>query len=242
MPPMYFLDLTLKTPEENLALDEALLEAEDHAKGREILRFWEADRYFVVLGCSNQADRETHRSFCKKYNIPIFRRSSGGGTVLQGPGCLNFALILRIQDDKELRNITSTNSFIMDQHKKALEPVLRSDIRIQGYTDLTLDGKKFSGNAQRRKRHALLFHGSFLLRMDLGMIEKTLQMPSRLPAYREERNHEDFLINLPLSAEKIRKALKKIWKANRVYSPVPNKIINGLIQQKLSNPAWNFRF
>ena len=107
---MKWIDLTYPSPEENLACDEALLDlCEEGAEG-EILRFWEPSAYFVVLGYSNRWTTEVDSPACAKLGIPIFRRCSGGGTVLQGPGCLNYSLILKIEGDRTLATITGTNA------------------------------------------------------------------------------------------------------------------------------------
>src|SRR5215203_5375001 len=103
---MNYCDLTLPTPAENLACDEALLDA---CTGRmELLRFWEARDYFVVLGYANKVATEVNFSFCKQNKIPILRRCTGGGTVLQGPGCLNYSLILPVTGDAPLHSIAAT--------------------------------------------------------------------------------------------------------------------------------------
>ena len=93
---MKYLDRTLRTPQENLAADEALLDWCEEESADEILRFWEPRQHFVVLGYSNRTRTEVNLDSCKKLDVPVLRRCSGGGTVLQGPGCLNYALLLRI--------------------------------------------------------------------------------------------------------------------------------------------------
>ena len=96
---MKYLDLTLPTPEENLACDEALLDGCDDGDGPEVLRFWEPQKHFVVVGYSNRVESEVNVAACSELGIPILRRCSGGGTVLQGPGCLDYSLILRIDSN-----------------------------------------------------------------------------------------------------------------------------------------------
>ena len=86
------LDLTLSTPAENLAADEALLDEREATAGEPVLRLWESPEHFVVVGYSNRVGTEVNEPACRARGIPILRRCSGGGTVLQGPGCLNYAL------------------------------------------------------------------------------------------------------------------------------------------------------
>src|SRR2546423_8107969 len=105
---MRSLDLTLPSPEENLALDEALLDACEDEGADETLRFWEPQQHFAVVGYANAAAKEVNLPYCEANQIPVLRRFTGGGTVLQGPGCLNYSLILRIRDDGPLRTISAT--------------------------------------------------------------------------------------------------------------------------------------
>jgi lipoate---protein ligase len=222
---MQILDLTLRTPAENLACDEALLDLCEDGYSHEILRFWESPQPFVVLGYSNKAEAEVYREICQKGGVPILRRPSGGGTVLQGKGCLNYSLILRIPEKGPLTNLVDTNCYILSQHRAALVPLLGNQVQVQGISDLTLGPLKFSGNAQRRKRHHLLFHGTFLYDFDLPQIEKYLKSPSRQPDYRLKRTHKDFVVNIKLEPAQIKECLRKIWKTEMDFKDLPNEKI-----------------
>jgi lipoate-protein ligase A len=237
---MKFLDLTLGDPAANLALDEALLDACDNQSGGEVLRFWEARDYFVVAGYSNQVAREVNLPACRNGNVPVYRRCSGGGTVLQGPGCLNYSLILKMDGNDSLQTITAANNHIMSRQQNALATLLDRPVRLEGHTDLALDGLKFSGNAQRRKSRALIFHGTFLLHFDLTLMEKYLSMPSREPGYRAGRPHRLFLTNLPLSAEAVKKALQQEWQTASALQDAPDP--RPLLAEKYSRDDWNFKF
>lgn len=237
---METLDLTLPTPEENLACDEALLRCCERDGSGETLRFWEPRRHFIVLGLSNSHRTETLFRDAQTRQIPVLRRCSGGGAVLQGPGCLNFALVLRIQRPSPLENITAANRFILERHREALEKLLGQPVSVQGFTDLTLGNLKFSGNSQRRGRDWLLFHGTFLLRFDLDLIENLLAFPSRPPAYRGGRSHSRFLTNLPLSSRQVKQALRETWSANRTAA-APTEEIAQLVESRYSRPNWNLR-
>jgi lipoate-protein ligase A len=239
---MKYLDRTLQTPQENLACDEALLDSCEEGFPDEILRFWEPRQHFVVLGYSNKARSEVNLDSCQRLGVPVLRRCSGGGTVLQGPGCLNYALLLKIHDDSPLTSITAANAFIMNRNRNALNSLLGGKVLIQGHTDLTLQGAKFSGNSQRRKRRFLLFHGSFLLDVDLALVEQTLPMPSRQPQYRGDRAHQDFLTNLNLPARAVKEAMKQTWNATVALEELPEKRIQQLLRDQYATDAWNFKF
>jgi lipoate---protein ligase len=213
---MKYLDLTLPTPAENLAHDEQLLDAAERGAGGAVLRVWESPQPFVVVGYANRIETEVDVAACERRGIPVLRRCSGGGTVVQGPGCLSYALILQIQDPGPLANVTTANRFIMDRNRAAIQSLLPDSpaaVAVQGHTDLTLGGLKFSGNAQRRRKHWLLFHGTFLLDFDLALIGQLLPLPSRQPDYRASRPHDRFVTNLHLPADAVKVAMQKAWAA-----------------------------
>jgi lipoate-protein ligase A len=232
---MKYLDRTLPSPQENIACDEQLLDTAERGDGGEVLRCWESPEPFVVVGYANRIETEVNVPACEQAGIPILRRCSGGGTVVQGPGCLSYALILNIANHPAFRDVTAANRFIMDRNQAALQLAIGhaerlaigyqlSAIEIQGHTDLALVTrhpspatlKKFSGNAQRRRRRFLLFHGTFLLRFDLALVSQLLPLPSRQPDYRQLRSHADFLTNLNLPAGAVKSALKTAWSATDV--------------------------
>ena len=240
-PGLSCLDLTLPTPEENLACDEALLEAADGGGGQGTLRFWESPRHFVVLGYGNHARQEVDVDACREWNVPILRRCSGGGTVLQGPGCLNYTLVLPVEDSGPHRTITSTNTFIMERHRALMTSLLGREVSVEGVTDLAVAGRKFSGNAQRRRHDWLLFHGTFLLHFDLQWVGRVLKMPARRPEYRGERAHADFLCCLGLPAERVKRELRDVWSAGVTHPGTPRAVLDKLIEQKYGSEQWNLR-
>jgi lipoate-protein ligase A len=239
-PKLALLDVTFGTPAQNLACDEALLDELEAGFGEPTLRFWESHVHFVVLGYSNKIDSEVNRAECERRGIPILRRSSGGGTVLQGPRCLNYNLTLPITD--ETSSITATNRFVMERHREAVSTLVGREVQQQGCTDLTIGSLKFSGNAQRRKSRALVFHGSFLLNFDLPLIDAVLRHPSKEPDYRGHRGHRDFLTNLNVRSEAVKAALIKAWAATEVVRHPSHVRIEGLVKERYENPEWNEKF
>lgn len=242
---MKYLDLTLPTPAENLAGDELLLDEAEGGAGGEVLRFWESTAPFVVVGYANKVATEVDLTACAARGIPVLRRCSGGGTVLQGPGCLNYALILKIESGGPLRNVSTANRFIMERNRAAIESALRappSAPAVRGHTDLAIGGRKFSGNSQRRRKHFLLFHGSLLLQLDLSLVEALLPLPSQQPDYRRDRSHGEFLTNLNLAANTVKTALREAWQADEPLKQPPLEKIQALAREKYATPGWNLKF
>ena len=140
----------------------------------------------------------------------------------------------------------------MEQNRKAIESEVRSwkseiGILVSGHTDLAFNTQlstlnKFSGNSQRRRKHFLLFHGTFLLNFDLPLVGEFLRMPTKQPDYRNERSHENFLTNLNLPAAEVKMALKKIWDANGELKNPPLEKISKLAREKYSAREWNWKF
>jgi lipoate-protein ligase A len=239
---MYYCDFTLSTPEENLAADEVLLDWCEEGNCGEILRIWEPRNYFVVVGYGNKVNSEVNRKFCEAERIPILRRVSGGGTVLQGAGILNYSLILKIEEANAFRSIHSTNTYILNENRTALANLLRAPVEVRGHTDLAVGGLKFNGNAQRRKKHFLIFHGAFLLNLDIEKVERTLLMPPTQPEYRFNRSHSDFLMNLKVPPAMLKNTLRERWDADIVQSELPRERISGLASEKYSREDWNKKF
>ena len=240
---MTLLELTLPSPAENLALDEALLDAAEAGTGEEVLRFWESPTPFVVVGYANKIASEVNVAACETRGVPIFRRCSGGGTVVQGPGCQNYAVVLRITENGPTRSISTANQYIMERVRTGIQSAIgnrQSAISIQGHTDLALGSLKFSGNAQRRRRNFLLFHGSLLLNFDLSLISELLNMPSLQPDYRASRAHEQFITNLDLPADQVKRALAAEWQTTESSSP-PSEIPPMLVQ-KYNSAEWSKKF
>jgi lipoate-protein ligase A len=238
---MNYLDLSLPTPEGNLACDEALLEQCEDGLAGETLRVWESSQYFVVVGYANRVSTEVNVPFCRENGLAILRRCSGGGTVLQGRGCFNYALILRIDPSGPCRSVTATNQFVLERQRAILEGLLGRPVRVRGQTDLALGELKFSGNSQRRKRRALVFHGSFLLDFDISLIERALLMPSKEPDYRARRSHSEFLRNLRVPAGEVARALQRGWEADTPAGEVPIKRIRELAREKYASHEWTWR-
>lgn len=209
---MILKDVSLNTPQENILYDELLLDFAEEGKSEEVLRFWESQQYFIVLGRIGKEEDDINIGAAKNDQIPIVRRSSGGGTVLQGPGCLNFSLILSKEKDSALHDIKKSYQVILAPIVSALNKIgmdavlmLPSDIALKD------ENKKISGNAQKRGKKFILHHGTILYDFDLPLIEKYLLVPKEVPEYRQSRAHLDFLTNLYISPEQIKDSIQKAF-------------------------------
>ncbi|MEM9942033.1 MAG: lipoate--protein ligase family protein [Planctomycetota bacterium] len=238
---MKLLDWTAVGPAENLAIDEALLEhAETQNDHPEVLRLWHPSNTAVILGRSSPVEAEVNQPFCHENGIPILRRCSGGQTVMTGPGCLMYAVILDYRKRPELRMLEQAHQFVMSRMQQAIGRI-GIETEMQGTSDLTRSGLKFSGNALRCKRNWLVYHGTMLCRFDVELIEQALGKPIREPDYRDGRSHRNFLTQLDVEPEKLANAIKETWRAIEPLDPWPKALAKKLTIEKYQTDAWNFK-
>jgi lipoate-protein ligase A len=236
---MKLLDLTLDSPEENLALDEALLEeAEAGGLQTDLLRLWEQERPAVIIGRSSRYEQEVDVDFCEEHAIPVLRRCSGGASVVIGPGCLMYSVVLAYKQQPRLRMIDAAHQFVLG---KVADAVRRHfpDSQLQGTSDLTIGGRKFSGNSLRCKRDHLLYHGTLLCDFDLSLISGALRTPPRQPAYREGRRHEAFVTNLRVQAPQLRVDLQDAWGADQHLDAWPQQAVRKLCAERYELESWH---
>ena len=220
---MISYDITLPTPQENILLDDVFLElAERSSAGSpdpEVLRFWESPVYFVVLGKTSSLKEDVKIAEVRKDMVPVLRRSSGGGTVLQGKGCLNFTLILSKESTPALADLRKSYRIILEKVAGAFQD-LGVAASFHPISDLAVgpEERKFSGNAQRRARRFILHHGSILYDFDISKIEKYLSVPLSMPEYRRQRSHKDFVTNVDVDVTRIKAAMATRFAAKNPQS------------------------
>ena len=239
---MKFLDLSLPTPAENLALDEALLEEAEQGRGpSEVLRLWESTHSFVVAGRSSRIENEVRLAACRAEQIPVLRRCSGGAAVMTGPGCLMYAVVLSYERHPHLRIVEQAHRHVLGVLAQGLG-TLSPDVEMLGTSDLARCDRKFSGNSLRCKREHLLYHGTILYRFPLNLISRCLGAPPRQPAYRRLREHASFVDNFPATADQLRLAVGDAWQVGEVMDGWPQQKVAELVTERYSQDSWNFRF
>lgn len=229
---MHFLDHTLTTEQENLALDEALLLAPDTSTEESTwLRFWEYSKPFVVLGRSSKISEEVNVKACEQIGAPILRRVSGGATIVTGPGCLMYAVVLNTETSTEKLTVDSAHRYVLGKMTQALREISPT-VKVAGTSDLVYDMVqpnenqpiqnqttkkksaeliKFSGNSVRLVRKRLLYHGTLLYDFELPLIEQLLLTPPRQPEYRQQRSHQSFVGNLQATRDELVESISKVW-------------------------------
>ncbi len=231
------LDLTLD-PAMNVALDDALIEAAENAVDHpEVLRFWELGTPMVVIGRSSPLGSEVNHAYCERHSIPVFRRISGGQSIVTGPGCLMFALLLDMRLRPELEMLDLAHQSVMQNMQRALAKV-GVETKMEGTCDLTIDGRKFSGNAVRKRRHWMLYHGTVLCDFDLSLISNCLGEPARRPEYRGQRSHDQFVTCVAVSTQAVADAIAERWDAKDPFDDPPLDLARQMVSEKYATRQW----
>ena len=157
--------------------------------------------------------------------------------MLLGAGCLCFTLVLSYQRAAALGEIRPSYKYILERIRTALAD-LAPDMRCAGTSDLACGGRKFSGNAQQRKRNYLLHHGTLLYAFDVSRLSRYLRSPARQPDYRGGREHADFLMNLPTSAAELKQRLRAAWGGDTELQAWPHDMVKQLVEEKYSRLEW----
>ncbi len=237
------LDLTLKGVATNLAIDEALLNELEESGGPPVLRTWELPGPAVVMGASCRLRDQVDVDACRADGVPIARRSSGGGSVVIGPGALNVAVVLPIDAHPTLRAIETAQRAVLEPIAAALRQLGRP-VEILGLGDLVVAGRKVAGSAQRRTRRGVLVHLTILDALPIAWIGRYLGVPPRPPAYRAGRDHAQFVANLGLGRAAVLAAVERAWlPADRPVEPAlpPLGRADELVRTKFGDPAWTER-
>lgn len=209
---MILRDLSFLEPAENILFDDVLLKMAEKGQAQETLRFWESKRIFIVLGRTSNLFDDVNIENAGQDHIPVLRRSSGGGTVVQGPGCLNYTLVLSKDSHPDISFIRKSYQYILGKVIEALAFVgMKASFR--PISDIVINGqeKKISGNAQKRGRKFILHHGTILYGFNALKIERYLKIPKQMPDYRRGRPHSDFVTNVAVSCGRFKKAMASVF-------------------------------
>ncbi len=244
---MRFFNHTAPDLPTNLAIDEALLQQTEELDLGPTLRIWEAGSLAIVLGASGKVAEDVQLAACQADKVPLGRRSSGGGTVVIGPGALNLAVILPTSYAPGLTAVDTAQAFVLEQLAATLRRSHQLHVQLQGSGDLTLHNRKFAGSAQRRLKRHFLVHTSLLYHFDLPLISRYTRLPRRQPDYRQSRDHDSFLTNLPLSREDLIQSIREAWYApatspDQPTANLPLVLVDHLLATKFADPAWTLRF
>lgn len=152
-------------PWRNLAMEEYLL---DHTKPNECILYLWQNQNTVVIGKNQNAWKECRTELLDQEGGKLARRSSGGGAVFHDTGNLNFSFLV----DRQFYDIHRQLEIILKAVGK-----LGINAIFSGRNDLTVDNRKFSGNAFCYRKKSALHHGTILISADMEKMTRYLQVP-----------------------------------------------------------------
>lgn len=165
----YFVEAPGTGPVENLALEAALLE--QVGEGECILYLWQ-NQCTVVIGRNQNCRRECRLQLLEGDGGTLVRRLSGGGAVYHDLGNLNFTFLAR----EPVFHVAKQLSVILQAVQS-----LGINAQVSGRNDLTIQGRKFSGNAFYQMGERRYHHGTILVDVDGGKLGRYLNVsPEKL--------------------------------------------------------------
>jgi lipoate---protein ligase len=168
---MIYLETNSQDPTLNLALEEAVQEWD---QPENVMMLWQ-NRNAIIVGRYQNAEKEVNFDAANEIGAKVVRRSSGGGTVYHDMGNLNYTFIRSIDYHQRL-DLTILSKPMEEALNFMGIPAL-----IQGRNDITLEGKKISGTAQRIHNKKLLHHGTLLFNTNLDVLQSVLNVnPSKI--------------------------------------------------------------
>jgi len=155
----------------NLALEEALITSQQPNAAPNI-RIW-SDPPAIVVGRFQDIRLEADISLCMRKSIIIARRFTGGGTVYQDQGNINFTLVTW-EPVIDLEAIQHRNISILK------ETLLGMGVEstITSPNSISVQGRKISGASAAVRRNLVLWHATLLVSTDPVTITQVLS-PSR---------------------------------------------------------------
>lgn len=154
---------------------------------------WRPDFTCLILGQSNKAETSLLREAVEQDAVSVYKRPSGGETVLLSPKTLVISILIPTADFKAPR---ACFNHINGKIASSLQSMGISDIRLNGISDICIGEKKILGSSIYRSRDRMLYHAVLNVSEDTALIGRYLKHPSREPEYRRGRAHEDFVTSL----------------------------------------------
>ena len=242
MPELAFLDLYTTDAAFNLAAEQYVFDA--LPRDRAYCLLWQ-NRSAVVIGKYQNTLAEINLPFVEENGIQVVRRLSGGGAVYHDLGNLNYSFIADAGDAGTL------------DFQLFCAPVVRTlaalgvQAEVNGRNDITIEGRKFSGNAQYLRGERILHHGTLLFDSDLSVVARALQVDEEKIRAKGLRSVRSRVINIrPLLPEDIPLPVFRKTLLENILRETPGEeyrfteadlaSIEALRQSRYARWDWNF--
>lgn len=163
---MLFFRTGSTDPTYNLAFEQYLFDT--LPRGASALGLWQNDNA-VIIGRHQDTAAEIDPAYVAAHGIRVVRRTTGGGAVFHDLGNLNFTYIADHPEGARFDFAFFTRPVI-----DALA-ALGVRAELSSRNDLSVDGRKISGNAQFHRDGRVLHHGTLLFAADLEALSGALR-------------------------------------------------------------------
>jgi lipoate-protein ligase A len=165
----------------NMAIDEAILKARIQSVVPNTLRFYRWKPSAVSVGRFQNIEKEVQLGNCRKHNVDVVRRITGGGTVYHdAQDEITYSVIAR-KEDLGAEEIAAVYSRIYVGLAEALRILgIQADFNqgtAKACPNLTVNGKKISGSAQAHRSGVFLQHGTLLSEVNLDRMFTFIRVP-----------------------------------------------------------------
>jgi lipoate---protein ligase len=227
----------------NLAAEEYLL----HNFSQDCFMLWRNENT-IVVGKHQNTLAEINMDYIREKKIRVVRRLSGGGTVYHDLGNLNFTFIMAGQEG-HLVDFRKYTLPILEVLQK-----LSVDAKFEGRNDLTINGKKFSGNAEHVYKKRVLHHGTLLFSSvmeDLALALKVNPLKYKSKAVKSIRSrvtnikeHLKSALDVMQFRDMILDHIMGSFPDSAIYEFTGEDInsINNLRREKYLTWEWNFGY
>ncbi len=154
---------------------------------------WQPEENYLILGKSNTAEQALFIEKVLEDKLKVFKRPSGGQSVILSPKTLVIAVKLQIGGEI---NVHKYFALINKQIIKALASLGVEHLSLKGISDIAIKDKKILGSSMYKKKDVLFYHAVLNLSEEVSLMEKYLKHPTKEPDYRKGRSHKHFVGSL----------------------------------------------
>ena len=246
------LNTCYNTPAMNMGIDEAVLRYTAEGKSPPTLRFYGWDPPAVSIGYFQGLNEEVDLEQCTRSGVHYVRRMTGGGAVFHNTE-MTYSIMLPEKHPLVVSNI-------LDSYKRVCSGLISGfafmgvEAQFVPLNDIVTGGKKISGNAQSRKYHGFLQHGTILMDIDAETMFSLLIVPSEkmrdklVKNVKERVTSLNHVLNREVTFQETVDAFTRGFSEALKVELVPGELTSEekkraaeIAGERYSNPDWNHK-